>query len=188
MGADREPRVSGAVMLDQMRVMEELAGREAMDAAMATLPPEERAELEGILPVGWVGSTATNNLVLALAQQLGRDPDKLQEEIARTGVERTMTTLWRVILRFTSDAALVKRTPLLYSKTYDVGELVSRIDRPGRADVELMGWPVPDVPRMDLIGLAMGIETVLRCAGRKDVRMRWEPRPHGALFVATWKV
>ena len=186
MGVTREPRVSGQVMLDQIRVMEEVAGREALDAARATLPPEAQAELESILPVSWIDSGITNDYVYALARQLGRDPEKLQVEIVRRGVERTLTTLWRILLKFTSDEALVKRTPLLYSKTYDVGELVSRIEMPGRVDAELRGWPVPEVPRLDLIGLAMGIETVLRCAGRKDARVRFEARPHGAIFVGTW--
>lgn len=186
MGASREPRVSGAVMLDQMRVMEEMAGPEALAASLATLPAEHRSDFEHIMPVSWIDSRASNDLIAAVARQLGRAPEEFQVEVVRVGVERTLSTLWRIILRFTSDAALVKRTPLLYSKTYDVGELVSRIDRPGRAALELRGWPSPRVPNMDLIGLSTGIETVLRCAGRGDAVVQWDTQPHGAVFAAEW--
>lgn len=171
-------------MLDQIRVMESMAGPEAMRSALAALVPDERSQFEHILPVSWLEAKASNNYIAAVARELGRHPEDFQVDVVRLGVERTLNTLWRVILRFTSDAALVKRTPLLYSKTYDVGELTSRIDQPGRADLELRGWP--DVPRMDLIGLATGIETVLRCAGRKQIQISWERRPWGAAFAATW--
>lgn len=171
-------------MLDQIRVMEELAGPDAMRAALQALPEDRRAQLEHVMPVSWLDSDLSNDYIAAVAREIGRRPEDFQVEVVRRGVERTLNTLWRIILKFTSDAALVKRTPLLYSKTYDVGELTSRIDQPGRADVELRGWP--EVPRMDLVGLATGIETVLRCAGRKDVSVRWERRPFGAAFIATW--
>ena len=171
-------------MLDQLRVMEELAGKEAVGAACAGMPSPARQEIEQMLPVSWLDSDMMNDFMARVAREAGRDPESFAVDVVRRGVERTLNTLWRVILRFTSDAALVKRTPMLYSKTYDVGELTARIDRPGRADLELRGWPA--VPRMDLIGLATGIETVLLCAGRKDVQVTWDRRPHGAAFVATW--
>lgn len=186
MQSGREPRVSGAVMLDQLRVMEDLLGREPIDAALADLPSEGRSQLEEARPLTWLDSKLCNQFIAEVGRRAGREPEELYVEVVRTGVERTLSTLWRIILRFTSDSALVKRTPLLYSKTYDVGEMVSRIDTPGRADVELRGWPTPRVPRLDVIGLACGIETVLRCAGRHDATVTWDTRPHGAIFVATW--
>lgn len=172
-------------MLDQIRVMEELAGAEAVRLARESLLPPHRETFSNVLPVSWLDSDACNEFMVRVAQQIGQDPERFAVDVVRRGVERTLNTLWRIILRFTSDAALVQRTPMLYSKTYDVGELTSRIDRPGRADIELRGWP--GVPRMDLIGLATGIETVLRCSGRKDVRVDFERRHDGAAFVATWQ-
>lgn len=64
-------------------------------------------------------------------------------------------------------------------------QLEARIERPGRADLSLSGWP--GVPRTELVGLATGIETVLRCAGRSEVKVDWDRRPDGAAFVATWQ-
>lgn len=172
-------------MLDQIRVMQELAGPDAVRLARESLPSPYSEALAEILPVSWLDTDACNEFMARVAQRIGKDPEQFEIDVVRLGVERTLSTVWRIILRFTSDAALVKRTPMLYSKTYDVGELTSRIVRPGRADLELRGWP--GVPRMDLVGLATGIETVLRCSGRTDVRVSWERRPFGAVFVASWQ-
>ncbi len=180
------PRVSGAIMLDQLRVLEERTSPEIVREALASLPPEHRAQLEAVMPVSWLDIDACNGLFVAVARAIGRDPEELQAEIARIGVERTLHGMWRVLLRFTTDAALVARTPLLYSKTYDAGTLRGRIDTPGVCHVELEGWPDP--PKLELIGLAAGIEAVLRCAGRKDVSVRFERRPNGAVFLGSWKV
>ena len=53
-----------------------------------------------------------------------------------------------------------------------------------RVAFPLLGWPDP--PRLELVSIAAGIETVLRCAGRKDVVVRWDARQLGASFRATW--
>ena len=179
-----EPKVNAAVLLDQVKVMEELAGSATLSRAVESLADEHREEFRGLMPVSWCTVDTANALVESVAREAGRAPSSFQAEVVRTGVERTFKSLWRVILRFTSDEALVRRTPLIYSKTYDRGEMTSRVVRPGRAELELAGWPSP--PQLDLEGLATGIETVLRVAGRRDARVSFERRPNGALFVASW--
>jgi hypothetical protein len=181
-----EPRVSGAVLLDQHRVMEEIAGKDVVKAAMAKLDPEQRSEYESLLPVSWCSVTTANAVVTAVARECGRNASALQAEVVRVGVERTLKSIWRIILRFTWDDALISRTPMIYSKTYDRGELKAKMAYPGRAEVDLVGWPT--VPQLDIEGLATGIETVLRVAGRRDVKVNWERRPGGVFYVATWRV
>lgn len=182
---DEHPRVSGAVLLDQLGVMRELTGPDSMDAAIRSLPDPLRGEIDSLMPVSWCSVDAANALLEAAARESGRSPSSFQAEVVRVGVERTFKTLWRIILRFTSDEALVRRTPLIYSKTYDRGRLSARIARPGRAEIDLTGWATP--PQLDLEGLACGIETVLRVAGRREARVVFERRTDGALFVATWR-
>lgn len=180
------PRISGAPLLDQLRVMQELAGAERMAAAIASLPPRNREEITQLMPVSWCSVESANAIVEAVAREIGRTPSAFQAEVVRIGVERTFNSVWRVILRFTTDDALVRRTPLIYSKTYDRGRFTADIVRPGRAELLLSEWIDP--PKLDLEGLSTGIETVLRVAGRKDVKVNWERRPDGAFFAATWRV
>lgn len=110
MGED--PRVSGAVLLDRLGVMRERTGPERMEAAIRSLPDPVRGEIEG-MPVSWCCVEAVNAVLEAAAPESGRSPSSFQAEVVRMGVERTFETLWRIILRFTSDEALVRRTPLI---------------------------------------------------------------------------
>jgi hypothetical protein len=105
--------------------------------------------------------------------------------VARLGVERTVSKLWRPLLRLTTDAALVKRIPLLHSKTYDTGKMEARVPIPLRGEITLRDWPT--IPEIDIVALASGTEAVLGVAGRKDAKVRYERTREGAFFVATWK-
>ena len=55
----------------------------------------------------------------------------------------------------------------------------------GRAELALSDWP--GVPEIAQRGLRVGVETVLRVAGRQNVRVTSEARPDGALFHASWR-
>jgi hypothetical protein len=50
-------------------------------------------------------------MLLAVAEQTGRDAERLQSESVRVSADKTLRTVWRVLLRFTSDDAIVSRTP-----------------------------------------------------------------------------
>lgn len=180
----RRPRTSAAPLLDQIDVLRELFGGSVVDEAIDSLPPTWREEIRTLTPLSWIDTEKAESVVYAVAARMGRDALQLHSEVVRMGVERTFRTLWRAILRFTSDAALVARTPLMYSKTFDHGSLTSRIESPGRAELSLTGWP--DISDMQLNGLATGIETVLAVAGRRGVKVVYERRLDGALLVASW--
>lgn len=135
-----------------------------MARALAGLPQETADAYTSVTPVGWVPVRDVDAVTIAVAEASTRwTAERLTQESARIGVEQLLKGLWRVMLRFTSDEALVARTPLIYSKTFNVGHLESRISRPGSAELVHSGWP--PIPDLQLLGLAGGIETVLRCAG-----------------------
>ncbi|MCS6797456.1 MAG: hypothetical protein NZ898_02805 [Myxococcota bacterium] len=180
-----EPNVSGAVVLDQTRVMEEIAGRDAVARALGRLPREAQEHYASLTPAGKIPAPWARQHIIEVARELDVSPSSLQAQVVRRGVERTLRGPWRLLLRFTSDEALVARTPLLYRQAYDRGRLTARITAPGRAELEVEGWD--RIPRLELEGLACAIETVLRCAGRPDVQVVIEERPRGAFFVATWR-
>jgi hypothetical protein len=96
-----------------------------------------------------------------------------------------MKTVWRALLRLTTDNALITRTPVIFSRSYNRGRLTASIPVPGRGEITLDEWP--DAPEWPLRATRIGVETVLRLAGRKDVRVVAERRPQGAFFLATWR-
>jgi hypothetical protein len=178
-----EPSVNGTNVVLSRRVMESLVGADVVARAIASLPREVTEAYENV-GVGWVPVPVVDAATHAIARQSGWTAERLVRESARQSVETLLRGLWRVMLRFTSDEALMARTPLLYSKTFNAGRLESRFENARHADVTQSGWP--GISDLQLLGLATGIETVLRCAGRIDAKVIWKRTPTGASFTATW--
>jgi hypothetical protein len=173
-------------MLDQFKALEELYGRDVLDRAVMALSREQRVEYEELLPVSWCSIEMVGRVIEEVAKQAGETPSIVQERIVRIGVERALKTIWRVFLRLTSDEAIVKRAPILYSQSYDSGAFKAKLVGPGHAQMWLDGWADP--PELELEGLATGISTFLDCAGRRDVRITWRRGPEGgAVFDVHWR-
>ena len=123
----------------------------------------------------------------ALAKQLGRTVADVHTEVGRLAVERTLKTLWRVFLRFTSDEALITRSPVIFTKSYDRGRVIATISRPGHGLATLLDWP--DVGDFPVRGLCNGIATLLTVAGRKNASARVASRtPEQTVIAVTWDV
>src|SRR4051812_38622110 len=127
MGNATQTQISGAVLLSARNVMVELAGAGAVARAVATLTPAARRDYEGLTPLSWIPVETGEAVLIAVAREMGRDPMTLMAEVTRRNLQQTFSTLWRLLLRVTSDEALIRRTPILYSKSYNRGELVSKI-------------------------------------------------------------
>jgi len=179
------PCMSGTLATGLVAVARETLGPELVERALARIPAETRALVDAALPGAWIPISAMETAFSAIAAESGRDIGTLHTELARISVERALKTFWRLLLRFTTDEALVTRTPVIFGKAYNRGRLVATIPRPNRGEVELLDWP--DVPDWPIRGSRVGIEAVLRAAGRKDVRVEGHRTPTGALYVATWR-
>lgn len=162
----------------------ELVGAEVVERALTRLPAAEREIYEGLTPMTWVDCDIVEHVYEAIALEARRDVARLQEEVMRLGVNRTVHSLWRILLRFTSDNALVTRTPLFYRKVFDKGEMVSKVVDRGRAEIELRGFP--EISDFHLRGLLVGIQCVIEAAGRRNVKMVPRRTREGATVVATW--
>jgi hypothetical protein len=184
METERRGRTSGATTRDAHAILEQLVGADVVARALARLPAEERQAYEDATSVTWLDCDVVEHVYEAIAMESGRDVASLQAEVMRAGVHRTVHSIWRILLRFTTDNALVTRTPLFYRKVFDKGELVSRVVERGRAEIEMRGFP--EMSDFHLRGLLVGIQCVLEAAGRRAVRMRSERTRDGARIDATW--
>ncbi len=180
-----KPLLSGGILLNQIKVCTERFGQPLVDEGFQALTADEREQLRALLPVSWVRTELAEAAIEAIAKRTGRDPEVLFREVVTTTVERQFRTVWRAILHFTTDSALVSRTPIIYAKTYNAGAMISEIPQTGRAKILVTGWPSHHGRQM--LGLSLGIGTVLRLAGRKHVDVTHSVRPGGAEFHATWK-
>ncbi|MCA9613390.1 MAG: hypothetical protein H6722_16325 [Sandaracinus sp.] len=162
----------------------DMVGGDVVERALSRLPATERDVYENATPVSWIDCDVIEHVYEAIAREAGQDVARLQEEVMRRGVNRTVHSLWRILLRFTSDNALVTRTPLFYRKVFDKGEMVSRVVDRGRAEIELKGFP--EISDFHLRGLLVGIGCVIEAAGRRNVQMTPRRTREGAFVIATW--
>ena len=167
------------------RALEELVGVNVVASALKKLPPKVREEFDPVTPMTWVPLTTSIMAVEFIAAEAHRHPDDLMDEAVRRGAETMFRTSWRLLLRFTTDRALIARTPVLYSKWRNIGQLESKLLAPNRAEILLRGWP--GVSERNVRTLGVSIETVLRLAGRRAVRVEWTRTPDGARYLAFWR-
>jgi hypothetical protein len=182
---DDAPCMSGTLVKGLFEVAREALGDEIVERGLSLTPEAARSMVVDALPGSWVPIETVELVFGAVARAAGRELPELHVELARMSVGRALKTFWRLLLRFTTDEALVSRTPVIFGKAYNRGRLIPSIPVPGRSEIVLADWP--DVPDWPIRGTRAGIEAVLRAAGRKDVRVEGRRTATGATYVATWK-
>lgn len=175
----------GSGVLARRRAHESKLGAAKVRQVLDTLDPELRLEFDGATSVSWVRIATVEAVSDAMAAEAKRDPETWHDETVRLGTIETFKTVWRVMLRFTSDEALVMRAATMYSKTRNVGRLSARIPQPGRAELSLTGFPNMR-PRWAR-AVAIGIEVVLSLTGRELAVVSSSVQADGAQFVARWR-
>jgi hypothetical protein len=178
------PTITGALVRAHLDILRLELGSAVVAQALADLPAEARLEIEGVTAASWVPIPAYEAFYAAVAHRGGRDVAELHSAVSRQSVEQAFRTMWRILLRLTSDEALVTRTPLMFTRAYTHGKLTSGISAPGQAHVELSAWPA--VPDIVMRGVRVAVETVLHLAGRKNARVVAQRSADGATFRATW--
>jgi hypothetical protein len=180
-----EPSAAGATIHVLRRALEDIVGVNVVASALQKLPTKVREEFVPLTPMTWVPLATSNMAVAYIATEARRQPDDLMDEAVRRAAEQMFRTSWRLLLRITTDHALIARTPVLYSKWRNIGQLESSLLAPGKSEIWLRGWP--GVSERNVRTLAVSIETVLRLAGRRAVRMEWTRTPDGARYLAFWR-
>jgi hypothetical protein len=166
--------------------LQDIVGEGVFQAALATLRPEIREQFEPVTPLTWVPVEVIHTAVARIAEHAGRSFDELLDAAAERAAEKTLRTAWRMLLRVTADRALVRRAPVLYSKWRNVGRLEVRSATDGRVELMLVEWPGMDDRSIRTLGVTIG--TVMRLAGRKQVRVQSVATPDGARYSVFWQI
>jgi hypothetical protein len=139
-----------------------------------------------ITALSWVPVTTIARVIDEVAAVAGVDPEPMIDEAVRRAVERTFKTVWRVLLRFTSDEALIARTPGIYARSRNVGRLTARMLEPGIAELVLSDWPGVSTRHMRTLGVSMA--QVAELSGRRDPCFAYTPTRDGAVYRLSWTV
>lgn len=149
--------------------MQKRCGPERFERALTTLPPRDREEYEHVSSLGWVRQDVARAATRAVAMELGVDPVALAGEVVEESVAHALRGVWAVLLRNTSDEALVSRAATIFEKSFDRGTFRASQLGPGRAQIVLEGWPSPH--EMDVASIARSIAAALAVAGRAHRRV-----------------
>ncbi|MET0593939.1 MAG: hypothetical protein ABW133_14650 [Polyangiaceae bacterium] len=177
---------SGGTTVQALRnALQDLVGDSVFQAAMASLRPDLREQFEPVSPLTWVPVDVIHTCVARIAEHAGRPFDELMDAGVEKAGEKTLRTAWRMLLRVTADRALVRRAPVLYSKWRNIGRLEVRGASDGRVELHLVEWPGMDERSVRTLGITIG--TVMRLAGRKQVRVQSASTADGAKYNVTWQ-
>jgi hypothetical protein len=179
-----DPTISGALITQHRAILVELVGEDVLTRSLAKLPAADRETLLSATSVSFIPIRVADALYRAIGAESGRDHVAIHEQVSRTAVDRALKTIWRLLLRFTSDEALVARTPVIYTKAFPQGVLVPRVTGRGEAEIRVTEWP--HMPEYAIRGTRVAIESVLRLAGRTAVKLVAEPTHDGCVYRATW--
>ena len=178
--------VAGTRILAMRAVICEQFGASAIDRALVRVAPDVRAEYEQLTSIAWVLSSTDYAVHDAIAAVLDREPLAFHEQVLRAAMGRSFKTIWRVLLRLTSDEALIARTPGIYRRTRNVGQMAVRANTRGRAEFELTQYP--GIGPRDIRSIGAGLEVVLSLTGRAKAHAVARPTLNGATYTLTWRV
>lgn len=167
------------LVLSQRRRMEALVGADRVAAAIDTLEPAMRRDYLDASALGWVPQPAVREVTRAVAQSAGLTGEALVERIVRDSVLELCQGPWNILLRLTSDEALIERAASLFARSFDGGTIRARRTSDA-VEIVLEGWPRPD--RMDLVSIRAGIAATLEAVDRRAV-IEMGAQPGGARYV-----
>jgi hypothetical protein len=176
--------VSGLSMIAFRDAVAKLFGSEVVERGLLRLLPEERIELETMTPVVWVPVVTLAHAVDAWAEEAGVSPEELTVRGVRESTRQSFATVWRVLLHFTTDEALVTRAPMLYARTRNAGVLT--VTSYGAHDAQLVLSRWRDTTERQLLSLAVAFETVLDLTGRAPARCTFKRTSDGGVFRLRW--
>lgn len=182
---EEPPRLVGQSVRDIRWALERTLGLEVVARALASLPEPIQRQYADASPLEWVPYATVVAAHEAIAREGNTTMEAMLEQAVPLAVERAFKTVWRILLRFTSDEALIARTPLLYSKTRSKGRMTARRVSPGLGVAEIEGWS--DMPPRDVRAIALSIETTLRLCGREHVTCTAQSTPSGARYEIRWR-
>ena len=132
--------IAGSSMSSFRIAVGELWGEDVVRRGLATLDPESRLSVEQAAALLWVPIEVQARAIDVWTAAAGVEFEELVDRAVRRSTQRNMSTVLRAFVRFTSDAAIMARAPLLYSKIRNAGKLTTDYRGLGVVRVYLMEW------------------------------------------------
>ncbi len=145
--------------------MQRRCGAARFERALETLPSVVREEYDQATALGWTQQATVREATRAVALELDVDPIELAAQVVEESVAQSLRGVWSILVRNTSDEALVSRAATIFGKSFDAGKFRAEALTAGRVRVVIEGWP--RAHDMDIASIARGIVAILEVAGRR---------------------
>src|SRR6185295_121368 len=99
--------LSGAFVIRHREIFRELFGADGVRRIISELSPETARAVTEATSTGWVLVAAVDELFAVAARCTNREASALHREVGALATERTIRTVWRVLMRLTTDAQLI---------------------------------------------------------------------------------
>jgi hypothetical protein len=127
----------------------------------------------------WYDALPMMPLIHELGRELRTPPLQLARDLARFGVKRDASGIYRLLLKFTAPESLLERSTNTARQYFDF--VTSSFTRLGERHYRLSHTGIPSLAAPTYMSIVEGfVETGLGLAGAKEVRQRWDkPEPAG---------
>jgi hypothetical protein len=178
------PSVSGTSMSTFTDALRDIYGQAWVDAGLARLDSERRMQVQQSTALMWIPLETLRLAVDAWSEASGVSANEITRLGVQLAVKKSFATVWRLLLTFTTDSALIARVPMLWNKSRNVGHAVAEIRGTGHGRITLTGFPNPT--DRQIYSVSVAIATFLELTGRKPARCNYRLTHDGAIFDATW--
>ncbi len=163
------------------------AGQAAERPFLAQLTPEERKTYETSTPVSWVPIQTSAKFQKLAAQILFPGNPSGVQELGREQAQADLGGIYKIIVRFLTIPALMKKISNLWHSYNDTGELKA-VWKEGEKTGQLIIEDYPELPPVSLEQMQGYFLGALEMTGAKNIRVTTDfNNPKARTFSFAWE-
>lgn len=169
----------------QLESLRKQLGPDAFERGLARLSPADVRRVRSAPALGWVPFDLVETLVGAMADEAGEPREVFQLDLVRQTTTTALSGIWRILARFTTRRALLRRAGTYWRKTWSHGDFEWSSEREG-----VMVWRVinlVDASDYMLRGVAFSIRALLEHTGKRVLEVTWTRTRSGAEYQIRWE-
>jgi hypothetical protein len=124
-------KLRGTTFINLKNFVKRHFGARGWENLLGHLSPEDRKEIEGILPIGWYDYNLRIRAVRIVISELGTTVPDILEQFGRFGAESDLGTITRAFLKLASPSYAIEKIGEYWSRFHDYGnwKVVRNSDR-----------------------------------------------------------
>jgi len=165
-------KIKGSVLKTRLGFVADHAGEGGVERVLASMSPEDRAALQGILATKWYPFEIGKRLDEAIVGELAKGDLRFFEKLGEASAEKNLAGVHKDFLVKGDPQAFLARAPMIYSFYYDTGR---REHRPvGPKEAVLTTYDAETFSASDCLTVVGWHRKALEMCGAAGVKVREE--------------